>query len=444
MLKRKRYILLCIWAFFLGCSSDDSGNNKKDAQVSSIKIFGGSKNESANKAISTNDGGYAVIGYTQSTDGDIENKTDDSFDYWLLKFDLNNQLQWNKTYGGSDNDRGSDIIQTEDNGFAIIGLSFSNDGDVSANAGIQDFWLTKLDATGNISWEKSFGFSGLDRGISILETNDNGFLLLGELDVTASGGQGNSKFSTSKRHAGGDYWAIKLDSNGVKQWSKFYGGTFTDTPNDVIQTTDNGYLIIGSSDSNDVDISDNKGSYDMWIIKISETGILLWEKSFGGSEIDEAHSITSTNDGNYLIAGNTRSSDNDVSFNNGAADLWIIKITNTGDKLWEKTLGGNNFDSGSAVSKTQDGGFILSGNSRSSNGDLIENKGQNDAWVIKIDANANIEWQKTIGGTEIDFANDVTQLNDGTYVVVGETSSSNEDITENKGFSDLLIITINE
>lgn len=428
----------------LSCSSDDSENNEQNFEVSSIKTFGGTKNESGNKVIRTNDGGYAVIGYTQSNDGDIENKIDESFDYWLLKFDLNNQLQLSKTYGGNSNDRASDIIQTSDNGFALIGFSFSNDGNVTSNAGIQDFWLIKLDTSGDISWEKSFGFSGLDRGISIIETNDNGYLLIGELDVTASGGEGNSKYFTSKGHAGGDYWAIKLDSYGNKQWSKFYGGTFTDTPNDVVQTIDNNYIIVGSSDSVDVDITNNKGSYDFWVIKISETGSLIWEKSFGGTEIDKAYGITTTNDGNYLIIGDTRSSDQDVSNNYGAADLWLIKITPNGDLLWDKSLGGSNFDSGSAISKTHDGSFILSGNSRSSNGNLTENEGQNDAWIIKIDLNASIEWQKTIGGTEIDFTNDVTQLNGGTYVAVGETSSSNQDITENKGFSDLLIITINE
>ncbi|WP_298238687.1 hypothetical protein [uncultured Algibacter sp.] len=437
-----RFCILIVFIGIFNCSSDES--TEKTTPLFGVKVLGGSLNDSAQAITSTIDGGYAVLGFSQSDDGDVTSKQNKTFDYWLLKFDSNNALSWQKTYGGSGDDRGNDIIQTNDNGYIIFGQSSSSDGNITNNAGSLDFWLSKIDSSGNIIWNNSFGFSGVDNGISLIETKDNGYLLTGVLDVTASGGEGNSKFSTSKRHAGGDYWAIKLNSNGDKQWSKFYGGTFTDTPNDVIQTTDNGYLIIGSSDSNDVDISDNKGSYDMWIIKISETGNLLWEKSFGGSEIDEAYNITSTNDGNYLIVGNTRSSDNDVSFNNGAADLWMIKISETGNMLWEKTLGGNNFDSGSAVSKTQDGGFILSGNSRSLNGNLIENKSQNDAWLIKIDANANIEWQKTIGGTEIDFANDITQLNDGTYVAVGETSSSNEDITENKGFADLLIITINE
>ena len=175
------------------------------------------------------------------------------------------------------------------------------------------------------------------------------------------------------------------------------------------------------------------------MIKISETGTLLWEKSFGGSEIDEARSITNSNDGNYIIVGDTRSNDLDVSENNGAADLWVIKISPSGNLIWEKTFGGNSFDVARSVSKTQDNGYLISGSSRSSDGDVSKNNGQNDAWVLKIDANASLEWQKTIGGTDIDFAFDAIELNDKSVIVVGETNSSDIDIPENKGFTDVLI-----
>ena len=220
----------------ISCSNnnDDSGNNpmlQKD--IDFVKTLGGSKNESARSIINTSDGGYAILGYTQSADGDILNKSNESFDYWLLKYDQNNTLQWQRTYGGSDDDRGNCIIQTSDGGFAFLGSSKSNDGDVSVNNGFEDFWLVKTNASGSITWEKSFGFSGADNGTSMIQTNDNGFLITGVLDVTASGGQGNTK-TTSKRHAGGDYWAIKLNASGVLEWSKFFGGTFTDTPYGVV------------------------------------------------------------------------------------------------------------------------------------------------------------------------------------------------------------------
>jgi len=189
-----------------------------------------------------------------------------------------------------------------------------------------------------------------------------------------------------------------------------------------------------------VNISNNKGNYDFWIIKISELGTLIWEKSFGGDQVDEARSISQMADGNYLVIGDTRSSNIDVSQNNGAADVWIIKISPEGSLIWEKTLGGSSFDVGRSISKTQDDGFLIAGNSRSSDGVLDINNGQNDALVMKINNSGYLEWQKTIGGTEVDFFNGVEELIDGSIVAVGDSSSSNGDIIENKGFTDLLIL----
>ena len=441
--------ILLVWGLcaliLFNCSKDKSPEQETpNPAIYFIETLGGSLNESAQAITKTSDEGYAILGYTQSSDADLSNKTNESFDYWLLKYDLNDNLQWQQSYGGTDDDRGFDIIQTSDNGYAILGYSKSSDGDVTMNNGAQDFWIAKLNSTGNISWQKSFGFAGADNGISLIQTNDGGYLLTGVLDVSASGGEGNSKSYLAKLHAGGDYWVIKIDASGNKEWSRYYGGSFTDTPYGAIQTQDNGYIIIGSSDSDDVDISNNKGSYDFWIIKISENGTLIWEKSFGGSEIDEARAITASNDGNYIIVGDTRSSDLNVSKNNGAADLWVIKITPNGDLIWEKTFGGSSFDVGRSINKTQDNGFIISGNSRSADGDVLTNQGQNDAWVLKIDVNANLIWQKTIGGSDIDFAYDAVELENKTIVAVGESSSNDFDITENKGFSDLLIINIKE
>lgn len=442
MLKYSSFLSLILFLnVFTGCSKSDAPNSAAIQEIEFTNTYGGSKNESAQSVINTSDGGYAVLGFTQSNDGDVKNKTNESFDYWLLKFDSNNTLQWQKTYGGTDDDRGSSVIQTSDGGYAILGYTKSNDGNVTQNAGAHDFWILKLDTTGNIVWQKTFGFAGADQGNALIQTKDNGYLITGVLDVSASGGQGNSK-SFIKKHAGGDYWAIKLDATGNKQWSKFYGGTFTDTPYSVIQTEDNGYIIVGSSDSNDVDIKNNKGSYDFWIVKISEAGTLVWEKSFGGSEIDEARGISNTNDGNYVIVGDTRSNDADVKNNNGAADLWVIKISPQGELIWGKTIGGTSFDVARSISKTKDNGFLISGSSRSSDGDVAKNNGQNDAWVLKIDANANLNWQKTVGGSDIDFAFDAVERNDNSIIVVGETSSLDADVPENKGFTDLLIFKI--
>lgn len=432
-----------VFTLSINLSCDSSENiqptENQSVEVEEVLTIGGTKNESAQSVVNTPDGGYAILGHTQSMDGDISNKTDTSFDYWLLKFDASGQEQWQKVYGGSDDDRGEDLITTNDGGYAILGSSKSNDGDVSNNSGSNDFWVAKLDASGIIIWEKSFGYVGADSAFSIIQTQDNGFLLSGVLDVSASDGAGNNRMNM-ERHAGGDYWVIKIDAMGDLQWSRYFGGTFTDTAYDSVQTQDGNFLIMGSSDSDDVDINNNKGTYDFWVVKLNNTGTLLWEKSFGGSEIDEARAITTTADGNFFIAGDSRSNDIDLSTNNGAADVWIIKINSDGDLLWEKTFGGSSFDGVKAIYKTQNNEFLVAGNSRSSDGNLTKNNGQNDAWIFKINAQGNVMWQKTIGGNDVDLLMGITELNNGSIVGVGNTNSSDIDISENKGFSDVLII----
>ncbi len=441
----KHYTLLFLLLVLTACSEadinlNDTLNPNTGQQVDFVKTFGGNGNDIAKSIITTNDGGYAILGYTSSTDGDITSKTSDDSDFLLLKYDNEDELQWSKTYGGSNDDRGNQVLVTTDNGFVVFGFSDSSDNDVTENNGNSDFWVSKLDASGAIQWQKSFGFSGRDYGTTLTPTSDGGFLIVGELDVTASGGEGN--FPTAKQqHAGGDFWAIKIDANGTREWSKFYGGTFTDTPQGVVQLDDGTYVITGLSDSSDVDITDNKGSYDFWVIKISSTGALLWEKNFGGSEIDESYDIKKTTDGNLIVVGDTRSSDKDVTKNNGGADLWIIKITPDGDLVWQKNFGGSNFDAGRAIKNTNDGGFIVCGSSRSSDRDFT-NKGQNDGWVLKVSSSGSTEWQKFIGGTDIDILHDVSELSNGAFIAVGETTSNDEDIEENKGFSDVLIIKI--
>ncbi|WP_282041967.1 hypothetical protein [Winogradskyella flava] len=440
--------LYYIWSIVLfliisSCSKDDSSNSSNKANVTFIKTFGGTKNDSGQAIVSTNDGGYAILGYTQSNDEDITDKQDESFDYWLLKFDAEDQLQWQKAYGGSLDERGSDIIQTQDGGYAVLGYSFSDNGDLTSNAGLQDYWLAKLDINGNTVWQKSFGYQGSDSGISVIQTNDQGYIISGILDVTASGGQGNSS-RNANRHAGGDYWVLKLNSSGDIEWSRYFGGNFTDTPEDLVQTEDNGFIIVGGSDSDDTDISNNIGAYDFWVIRISSSGDLVWEKSFGGSQIDEARSIVKSNDGNFIVAGDTRSNDNDISSSKGAADLWLIKISPDGNLLWEKTIGGTNFDVARAIIKSQNNGFLLAGSSRSSDLDVTENKGQNDAWVLKVDDNGNLKWETSVGGSNIDFAYGVSELNDGSIIAVGDTASSDGDIIGNKGFTDLLLFKIED
>ena len=437
-MKKTIQLFLLSFAFF-SCSDDEAIPQVSDDSIEWVKTLGGSKNDQANSIVNTQDGGYAILGFTQSNDGDITDKPNVSFDYWVMKFSSSDVLEWSKTYGGTLDDRGNKITQTQDGGFIVVGESKSNDQDATLNAGAQDFWIVKLNSSGAIVWEKSLGYVGQDKANAVIQTSDNGYLITGVLDVTASGGEGNSK---AVLHAGGDYWAIKLSENGTTEWTKYFGGGLSEIPYDLIETQDNGFLLVGTSDSTDVDISNNLGGYDFWIVKIDALGTLVWEKSYGGSEIDEAFSVANTGDGNFVIVGSTRSNDANITINNGDADLWLIKITPTGTLIWEKTIGGLSFDIGRSVVKTQDNGFLIAGSSRSVNGSLTANNGQNDAWAVKVDANGGLEWQKTIGGSQVDFGLGAIELNDKKVILVGHSSSSDFDILENKGFTDLLIVKI--
>ncbi len=442
----KKHLLFFAILIAYGCTESDLTFNpvvaNSDGAPKLVQTFGGSKNDVAKSVVATLDGGFAVLGYTQSMDGDVIGKTTENYDFWVLKFNSDALLEWNKTYGGSGDDRGNSLIETSDGGFALLGYTDSVDGDVTTNNGNRDFWVVKIDAFGALTWQKSIGYAGADEGMSIIETSDNHFILSGVLDVSASGGEGNfGRLST--RHAGGDYWSIKITQTGGVVWSRFYGGSFTDNPAGVLETASNNLIIVGGSDSNDVDITNNKGSYDFWVVKSTKDGDIIWEKSFGGSEIDEARGIVSSGDGNHVIVGDTRSNEQDVSLNNGAADLWLVKISDDGDVLWNSSIGGSNFDVGRSIDLTFDGGFIIAGSSRSFDGDVLQNQGQNDAWIVKINTFGELLWETTVGGSEIDFAYDSVQLNNGTIIAVGETNSSDDDILENKGFTDVLIIKIN-
>ena len=164
-MKAQKY-LLCILLLSLISSCTDVEDLGRpdidDGNTTAVSTFCGSNNDSAQSVVATTDGGYAILGFTQSNDGNITDKQDDSFDYWVIKFNVQHTIEWQKTYGGSDDDRGREIIQTQDGGYAIVGTSASDDFDLTESNGSQDFWIAKLDALGNISWQKSFGFQGDD------------------------------------------------------------------------------------------------------------------------------------------------------------------------------------------------------------------------------------------------------------------------------------------
>lgn len=451
------YILYAVFTVFIySCGVDDTASDVVNPPAPAdaiplpeitvpldwIKTFGGSNEDNALSVIESTDGNYVIAGYTLSIDGDITDKTATDSDYWILKVSKEGAIIWSKTFGGTGDERAEDIINTTDGGYAVVGYSRSSDEDVSVNAGLQDYWIVKLDANGEILWEKSFGFGGIDRAFSVIQTNDGGFYISGFLDVTASDQEGNDK-KVFEKHGVGEFWGIKLDAEGNKTWRRYFGGTDNDRSYDVIQTKDNGFLMIGSSESDDFDILEGngpKGSYDFWAVKLNPDGTKSWVKNYGGSEIDVSYAITETQNGNFIIVGDSRSSDTDITSPRGNADLWAIQIDGNGNLIWQKSLGGSQFDTGRGIYKTQDHSIIITGNSRSNDLNITQNNGGSDAWILKIDQTGKVIGSATLGGSKSEYGEDCIETSTKNIVVVGSSESNDFDIPTNKGSKDVLII----
>lgn len=452
--KRVNYFILftAFITLFLSCKSDDDDIASPivpdfNGDLVWIKTFGGSNEDDAIDIVQANDGNYVILGFTNSNDGDITGKTSIDQDYWLLKLNQNGEKLWDKTYGGSENDQATGISKTNDGGYIISGFTSSFDGDVSENAGFQDYWIVKVDGEGIIQWEKSFGFIGQDQAYKVIQTSDGGYFATGSLQVGEGGSNGegndiinNQDITRATLHSLGDYWGIKMDANGNKIWRRYFGGTQADLSKDVIETSDGGFILIGISDSPDFDISNAKGADDFWVIKVSANGNKVWEKSYGGTETDRAFSIERATEGNYIISGESRSLGEDVSNPKGGGDIWVIKINGSnGSIIWEKSYGGTEFDTSRGIIDLGNNTYAVAGSARSSDIDANNNYGANDAWLLIIDENGNLEFEKNIGGSNIDFGNNVTGTTENEIIFIGSTLSNDFDIPANKGNKDILI-----
>lgn len=449
---KSRIKLLSLICLLCSCSHDEGSGTPEPVfefrnELQFLKTIGGSQEDDALAVTETSDGNIAVLGFTQSIDGDVTGKMTTVSDYWLVKLDQDLNIIWQKTYGGSNDDRGQDIISTTDGGYFLTGYSRSNDGDVGENFGFHDFWVLKLDAAGDIIWEKSIGFAGNDRSFSAVQTLDNGFFIAGFLDVSASGGQGNDDNSddlgrSASRHGVGEFWGVKLNAQGQTQWRRYFGGSNNDRAYDVVQSSNGDLIMVGSSESDDFDITNPQGSYDFWAVKVNSEGDLLWQKNFGGTKIDIGYSIAKTFDNHYLFAGDTRSDDGDVQNFKGNTDYWVVKFDDSANMLWQNTYGGTDFESARSVLQLQSGEILVTGSSRSNDSQVSENFGQNDVWIVLAEDSGNFKSGLTVGGSQLDLANDAVQLQNGEVVIVGSSESSDGLITENKGSKDILILKL--
>lgn len=397
------------------------------------KCLGGSDFDLIGSVIQTNDSGYIIGGSTYSMDGDVVSNNGLS-DFWIAKLNDLGNLEWTNNFGGSAADDIHTVLQSIDGGYVLAGSTYSMDGDVSGNNGLTDYWIVKLDTLGNIEWQRNLGGTSFDEAYSLISTTDGGYILAGTTSSNDLDVSGHNGFT--------DYWVVKLDGLGNIAWQKCIGGSGEENARCVIQCADKGYVVAGYSTSMDLDSLNNKGDDDYYVVKLDSNGNSLWHKNFGGSASDEAHSVIQTIDGGYLVAGFSQSNDSDVVSNNGLIDYWIIKLDSLGNLTWQTSIGGTDYDYAYSVISLNDSNFLIAGGSLSNNGDVSGNHGDSDAWLVKLSSTGNIIWQKSIGGDFYDVATSIIQTTDGSYLVAGETVSNNEDVSGNHGEYDLWLIKL--
>ncbi|WP_457600399.1 PKD domain-containing protein [Hydrogenivirga sp.] len=286
--------------------------------------------------------------------------------------------EWMRSYGTSYKDRAFSVQQTSDGGYIVAGHTDH------LGTGNDDFWVLKLNEHGIVQWERAYGESSYSEAYSIQQTSDGGYIIAG--------------------YGGGDLWVIKVSSDGAVQWQKTYASSVPDIAGSIQETSDGGYIIAGRSGT-------TATFPDLLVLKLSSNGSVQWQKTYGGNNGEDAYSVQQTSDGGYIVAGYTN------SFGAGSRDAWVIKLNPDGSVQWQKTYGGNVGEEAYSIQQTSDGGYIVAGYTDSSGA------GSRDAWVIKLNSDGSVQWQKTYGGNGWDGAYSIQQTSDGGYIVAGYTFS---------------------
>lgn len=348
--------------------------------------LGGTNHDIGFSIIRTTTNKYVISGETRSFGSG-------NSDFWVLQLNSNFAIEWQRAYGGANEDYGRAIIQASDGDYVVYGWT------TSFGAGQEDNWILKLNPDGTIEWQRTYGGANNDRASSLIQTSDGGFAVTG--------------YTSSFDPWIADVWVFKLASDGTIQWQRRYGGTnYEDHGRAIIQTSD-GNLVVASMCS-----SYGSGGYDIWLLKLSAAnGSIIWQKTYGGTGDERGiHSLIQTSDGGLALVAWTNSFGM-LGQPFADYDFWILKLDSDGNIQWQRTYGGAKDDWPYQIIQTTDGGYAVVGYTRSFG------NGSSDVWVLKLASNGIIQWQRTYGGLEDDIGYSIVQSSDGGYVIVGQTNS---------------------
>jgi len=347
-------------------------------QIEWSRAFGGDSSDEAFSVQQATDGGFVFAGYTKSFNAD-------SNDVYWVKTDSLGNTQWCRLYGGPDYDAAYSLQQTADGGFIIAGRTSS------FGAGGIDMYMLRINSFGDTLWTRTYGGTYIDYARSVMQVSDGGFILAG----------------CTEPYIGGfiEMYLVKTDNVGDTLWTRSYGGTDDRMARCVRQTSDGGYILVGYNPLYGGD------EYDIYLVKTDSLGDTLWTRSYGGSEEDYALSVRQTIDGGYIIAGGT------YSFGAGYADFYVVKTDRVGDTLWTRTYGGSGNDFASSLQIAADGNYVITGNTASFGAD------DGDMYLIKISPSGDTLWTLVYGGPDSDVPQCIDLTNDGGYIITGSIFS---------------------
>lgn len=385
------------------------------AQTPSIqwqKALGGTSDDVPQCIYQTKDGGFIIGGATGSKDGDVVGNHGGG-DLWVVKFSDKGLLEWKRTLGGAGQEKGTLIQQTADKGYIVGGTTASSNGDVKGYHGGGDIWVIKLNEMGAIEWQQSLGGSASDEIIALQEVliNDisNGFIVGGN----SSSGNGD----VSGYHGGKDVWVIKLSPTGAKQWQRALGSSGEETLNELNPTPDGGFIVGSRTSTNGGDVSGVHGSVDLWIVKLDGAGNIAWKRTLGGSGLENFAAVKPTSDGGYIIGTSSNSNDGDVKGLSTVSGIWIVKLNATGSLSWQKKYDENGNSEYRSIRQTKDGGYIVSGSGRDNDGTT-----SGGTLLSKLYANGTEAWRKEFGMGKSNEPYLMQQTTDNGYILGGTTS----------------------